>query len=135
MPDGVSLAMRPSRLRRRVRGVEAMTPFYWLVLGILITWRITHLVSNESGPWSMLERLRRRAGTGVVAELLACFYCLSLWVAAPFAFILAPGWRHRLLLWPALSGGAILLERIASRNEPQAPIILQEPEDPHVLRS
>jgi len=111
-----------------------MTPFYWLVLGILITWRVTHLVSKESGPWSILERLRRLAGTSVAAEMLSCFYCLSLWVAAPLAYLLAPGWRHRLLLWPALSGGAILLERMAARGEPATPIILEEPEDSHVLR-
>jgi hypothetical protein len=26
-----------------------MTPFYWLVLGILVTWRVTHLISVETG--------------------------------------------------------------------------------------
>lgn len=112
-----------------------MTPFYWLALGILVTWRVTHLVAVESGPWSVFERLRRRAGTGVVTELLTCFYCLSLWIAAPLAVLLAAGWRHRLLLWFALSAGAILLERLTLRNEPAAPIILHETEDPDVLRS
>ena len=109
--------------------------FYWLVLGILITWRITHLLSTESGPWDVLGKLRRFAGTSMFGELIGCFYCLSLWIAAPLAWLLAHGWRHRLLLWPALSAGAILLERLTSRNEPVAPVILEEPEDPHVLRS
>ena len=109
--------------------------FYWLVLGVLVTWRITHLFSTESGPWDVLGKFRRFAGTGMFAELLSCFYCLSIWIATPFACLLADGWRHRLLLWPALSAGAILLERITFRSEPAAPIILQEPEDPNVLRS
>jgi hypothetical protein len=121
--------------RTNVSGDDAMTPFYWLVLGVLITWRVTHLLSNENGPWNLLEKLRFATGTSVLAELLACFYCLSLWIAAPLAWILASGWRHRLLLWLALSGGAILLERLSSRNEPPAPIILQESEDSNVLRS
>jgi hypothetical protein len=112
-----------------------MTPFYWLALGILITWRVTHLVSVESGPWRIFEWLRRAAGTGVVAELLACFYCLSLWIAAPLAVLLGSGWRHRFLLWPALSAGAILLERLTLRSESATPILLSDTEDPDVLRS
>jgi hypothetical protein len=66
-------------------------------------------------------RLRRRAGTGVWGSLLDCFYCLSLWIAAPFAVILGTGWKERLLLWPALSAGAILLDRAASSPERHAP--------------
>jgi len=112
-----------------------MTPFYRLALGILITWRLTHLVSVESGPGGVFEKLRRTAGSGVVAELLACFYCLSLWVAAPLVVPLASGWRHRVLLWPALSAGAILLERMTLRGDSAAPIILNDTEDPDVLRS
>lgn len=109
--------------------------FYWLLVGILITWRVTHLLSTESGPWDILGKFRRLAGTGIVGELLSCFYCLSLWTAAPLAWLLADNWRHRILLWPALSAGAILLERITTRGESAAPIILEEPEDPNVLRS
>lgn len=106
-----------------------------LILAVLVTWRITHLLSTESGPWDVLGKLRRLAGAGQIAELLSCFYCQSLWIAAPFAWLVADGWRHRLLLWPALSAGAILLERVTTRDEPAVPVILQEPEDPHVLRS
>jgi hypothetical protein len=109
--------------------------FYWLLLGVLVTWRITHLFSTESGPWDVLGKFRGLARTGVFAELLGCFYCLSLWIAAPLAWLLADGWRHRLLLWPALSAGAILLDRATTRDEPAEPVILHEPEDPNVLRS
>jgi hypothetical protein len=38
-------------------------------------------------------------------------------VAAPLALLLGGAWAERLLLWPALSAGAILLERVASRGE------------------
>jgi hypothetical protein len=40
-----------------------------------------------------------------------CFYCLSMWIAAAFAAAAGSSWSERLLLWPALSGAAILLER------------------------
>jgi hypothetical protein len=112
-----------------------MMPFYWLALGILITWRVTHLISIETGPWRLFEKLRRLAGSGALGELFACFYCLSLWIAAPLAVLLGSGWRHRLLLWPALSAGAILLERATLRSDPAAPILFNDTEDPNVLRS
>jgi hypothetical protein len=113
-----------------------MTPYYLLILGILATWRITHLVVIEAGPWDVFGRLRRAAGSGALAELLGCFYCFSLWTAALFAYWLASTWRHRLLLWPALSAAAILLERLASRGEPAPqPLIFEDQEDHHVLRS
>jgi hypothetical protein len=105
-----------------------ISPFYSLLLGALATWRLTHMLSTENGPWNVFEKMRRAAGTGFLAELLACFYCLSLWIAAPLAVALATEWRHRLLLWPALSAGAILLERLSSRDQPAMPVILQESE-------
>ena len=85
--------------------------FYWLVLGALAVWRITHLLANEDGPWDLILRLRKLVGSGFWGQLMDCFYCLSLWVALPFAFVIAADWREGLLLWPALSGAAILLER------------------------
>ena len=88
--------------------------FYWLVLGVLVVWRVTHLLSAEDGPWDIVIRLRKKAGEGTLGKLLDCFYCLSLWVAAPLALLLGSGWPERLLLWPALSAGAILIERVMS---------------------
>ena len=84
--------------------------FYWLVLGVLSVWRITHLFQAEDGPWNLLVKFRRLFGDGIVGSLLDCFYCLSLWVAIPFAWWLGESWKERVLLWLALSGAAILLE-------------------------
>ena len=90
--------------------------FYRLVIGVLVVWRITHLLAAEDGPWDIVILLRRQAGAGFWGKLLDCFNCLSLWVAAPLALLLGGGWAGRLLLWLALSGGAILLERLTSRD-------------------
>jgi hypothetical protein len=46
--------------------------------------------------------------------LLDCFYCLSLWLAAPFAWWGSSQWLERGVLWLAISGGAILLERVTA---------------------
>lgn len=88
-----------------------------LVIATLAVWRVTHLISAEDGPVDILVRLRRLAGNSTVGRLMDCFYCLSLWVAAPIAFILTTPWLDRVLLWLALSGGAILAERIAAGRQ------------------
>jgi hypothetical protein len=109
--------------------------FYWLVLEILCVWRLTHLLHAEDGPWSLLLRLRRAVGNGFWGGLLDCFYCLSLWIAAPFALLLGQGWRERLLLWLASSGGAILLERSTTRSQAQvSSFYVEDEEGPHVPR-
>ena len=87
--------------------------FYGLALGILCVWRITHLLQAEDGPWDLVLRLRSAAGNGLLGAMLDCFGCLSLWVAIVFAALLAHGVLHGMLLWPALSGGAMLLQRLS----------------------
>ena len=100
--------------------------FYWFVLGTLGVWRIVHLLNAEDGPWNLLARLRQLAGAGFWGSLVDCFYCLSLWVAAPFAYFLGERWKDWLLLWPALSGAVILLQRLTSRREESPPTIYTE---------
>lgn len=89
--------------------------FFWFTVASLVVWRITYLLQAEDGPWNIIVRLRRLAGNSVIGGLLDCFYCLSVWVAAPLAYILGINWKERLLLWPALSAAAIILERVSNR--------------------
>ena len=87
---------------------------YGLLLGILCVWRITHLLNAEDGPGGWLVKWRELIGNGFWGDLLDCFYCLSLWVALPFAVWLGDELKGQLLLWPALSAGAILIERASA---------------------
>ncbi len=100
--------------------------FYWLVLGVLGVWRITHLLHAEDGPWDLLVKLRQFAGDRFFGSLMDCFYCLSVWVAAPFAYVIGVSTQEILLLWPALSGAAILLERLTAKPTDEAPTIYFE---------
>ena len=104
--------------------------FYWLVLGILCVWRATHLLHAEDGSWDLIVGLRRWAGNGFWGSLLDCFYCLSLWIGAPFAWLLGPDLRHCFLLWLALSGGAILLERATQPTSPSSAPYWKEEDSP-----
>jgi len=92
--------------------------FYWLTLGVLATWRITHLVQAEDGPWALVARVRRRAGNSFWGALMDCFYCLSVWVALPLAIAIGRTLGERALLWPSLSAAAILLERVSGGMAP-----------------
>ncbi len=103
--------------------------FYRLLLGILSVWRITHLLNAEDGPWEVVVRLRRIAGEGFWGQLLDCFYCLSVWIAAPFAFYLGGKPSDRILLWPALSAGAILLDSVIERGHGEEPALFVEDEE------
>ena len=96
-------------------------PIPLLFVAMLAIWRITHLFWAEDGPGDIFARLRRIAGPGFFGKLLDCFYCLSLWIALPFAGLIGRTWLERVVLWFALSGGAILLERVTSRNPPAPP--------------
>lgn len=95
--------------------------FYWLMLGVLAVWRITHFFNAEDGPFNVGVRLRRMMGSSVFGDLLDCFYCLSVWVAIAFALWIGSDWKEISLLWLAFSGGASLLERLTSHNEHDSP--------------
>lgn len=98
LPGGVAMS-RPSFASR-------------LVVGSLVTWRVTHLLAEEDGPADIIVRLRRRAGESELGELMDCFNCLSIWVAAVVSVAAAEQKREAVWMWPALSGAACLLERV-----------------------
>lgn len=100
---------------------------FQFVIAALAVWRLTHLLHAEDGPGRIFARLRKLSGAGFWGELLDCFYCLSLWLAAPFAWWVGELWPQRLLLWPAISGAAILLERATA---PAHPFYTEDPMEP-----
>jgi uncharacterized protein DUF1360 len=106
---------RPSRTSASRVGTEAFGARF--ALASLAIWRLTHLISEEDGPADIVIRLRRRAGDGWLGELMDCFQCLSLWVAAPFALLVSPRRRKTPLIWLALSGAACLLEQRSGERE------------------
>jgi hypothetical protein len=116
-------------------GQTGSTGELWMrfILAVLATWRVTHLLANEDGPADIIVRVRVWLGNGFVGSLMDCFECLSLWIAAPAAFLLS---RHLLMWaisWLALSGGACLLQRLGEK-----PVVIErglQPEgDDNVLR-
>jgi Protein of unknown function (DUF1360) len=95
-------------------------------LAVLATWRLCHLVTEEDGPGNAIARLRAKAGAGPAGELMDCFYCLSLWVAAPLALEVSRRRRETPLVWLALSGAACLVER-TTRERGAWDVLWEEP--------
>jgi Na+/pantothenate symporter len=85
------------------------------ILSVLAVWRISHLLACEDGPFDLVFKLRKIAGQGFFGNLLDCFYCLSLWIAIPFAILLSPDWTTGCVAWLALAGAAALLFKVTDR--------------------
>jgi hypothetical protein len=98
----------------------------WLrfLVAALATWRVTHLIVYEDGPWDVIARLRSRAGSGFFGRLMDCFYCTSIWAAAAATALLAPAPRDWVLVWLAISGAACLVHRIEER-----PVVVEQVEE------
>ncbi|HEX7584899.1 MAG TPA: DUF1360 domain-containing protein, partial [Prolixibacteraceae bacterium] len=81
----------------------------------LAVWRITHLLSQEDGPFDAVIQFRKLFGQSFFGNLLDCFYCLSLWVAVPFAILLCHQWLEGIVTWVSLSGAACLLFKLTEK--------------------
>lgn len=75
---------------------------YNLILLSLSTWRMSSMIRDEAGPYSIFERFRAWAGITeayyngkrelysngtLLSDILQCFWCLSIWVGAIVALI------------------------------------------------
>jgi hypothetical protein len=95
-----------------------MSDWMRFAVAVLATWRVTHLLASEDGPADLIFRFRALLGQSLAGKLMDCFYCLSLWIAAPAALFVSVRPAEWLLSWLALSGAACLLERMV--KEPVA---------------
>lgn len=94
----------------------------WFLIGSMAVWRVTHLLSKEDGPFDLVLRIRKKAGAGFFGSLLDCFYCLSIWVAIPFAIWLGNGYKEMVLIWLGFSGVACVIEIfLTQRNNDNRP--------------
>ena len=100
------------------------------LLGTLATWRLSRLLAREDGPGDVILKLRTRVDRTVLAGLMDCFYCLTVWVAPPVALAVARRPRDAVLVALALSGAACLLEQATSSVEPELMFVPDPPDLP-----
>lgn len=80
-------------------------------LTIFAVWRITSLLYAEQGPFGIFAIFRKFARR--FTRLFQCFWCVSIWVAIPFAVY--AGWNdvpHILIYWLGYSGASIIIHQI-----------------------
>jgi Protein of unknown function (DUF1360) len=95
---------------------------FWtrFALAVLAGWRVAHLLSREDGPGQVLANLRARLGSSPAGDLMDCFQCLSVWVAAPLTLFVTRRPGEFVPTWLALSGAACWIERLG-----QEPVLIQ----------
>ncbi|WP_299104042.1 DUF1360 domain-containing protein [uncultured Tenacibaculum sp.] len=89
---------------------------FTFILMMLAIWRITYLFSHEDGPLDVVIKIRMQLGQSFFGNLLDCFYCLSVWVAIPFAVWKANSIENFFLLWFSLSGAVCILQKLIEKN-------------------
>lgn len=99
-----------------------------LVLGILVVYRISYLVTNEEAPFGWMGRFRSWLGQRVkmqfglawtVAEVFHCQLCAGVWVSLIVGLLitcLASGWLDVVLVIFGLAGGQTVLARLTDRD-------------------
>ena len=109
---------------------------FWMrfTLAVLATWRVTHLLASEDGPADIIVRFRSLLGQSLAGQLMDCFNCFSIWVAAAAALFVSRRPLEWMFVWLALSGGACLLEGFTSHTLTQAGPTAMEGDMSTVLR-
>jgi len=85
-------------------------PLLFVLTGLAV-WRVTALVAYESGPFQILDRLRRRMVALRLERLIGCFHCLGLWIAGAGVLIVYELSWWSILLWFAVAGVVSIVER------------------------
>ena len=91
---------------------------------ILATWRLSYMITDESGPWGVFIRLRAKCGyvpsfddngkllpppDGTLAEWVTCTGCMSMAVG-PVLFLISLTWiGWWVCAWLALGACAIIV--------------------------
>jgi len=95
-----------------------MMTWFVLVLGSLATFRLSHLVTKERGPFALFERFRNAmpGGRGSLKEWVTCIWCFSLSTSAMICLLLwlggyALAWEFWVLHWLAFSSMSLLVHK------------------------
>lgn len=93
-----------------------------LLFFVLLTWRITVLITFDRGPADVLARFRsimgvtydefsQRQATNWFAEMLNCHFCSSFWIGLAVALVWYKDWSF-IIVGLALSAGSLIVDSI-----------------------
>lgn len=93
------------------------------ILAVLGSWRLCRFIIEDAGPLNVFGWLRDKIGTegipraGSLADLMGCYYCLSMYTSIPFAVWLATSIQEFLVYCLAISAGVAGINVIMKRIE------------------
>lgn len=80
-----------------------------LLIASLAVYRISRMIADEEGPFSVFTWLRGRFKPDTwIGRGLECIMCVSVWIALPVALWLGGDWW---LTWPALSSVTVIIRK------------------------
>lgn len=86
-----------------------MPPGLTFLLASLAVYRVSRMIADEEGPFSVFAKLRAHfKPDNWIGRGLECIMCVSFWVALPVALVVAPDWW---LWWPALSSVTVIIRK------------------------
>ena len=91
---------------------------YFVVLSFCV-YRISHLLSQEDGPFNFVINFRKLFGKSQLGQLMDCFFCISIWISFILSFIFVKDTIGNILMEGfAISGAAVAIHKLTSKNEP-----------------
>ena len=84
------------------------------VIAALATFRISVALAEEEGPFGIFRAWRGALDPDQTTWLgrgVNCVFCVSFWVALPFAVLIEPDLWRVPLVWFALAGAVVLIRR------------------------
>lgn len=94
--------------------------FLILVIGGLVTWRISHALVKELGPLGMFARIRarlaRKQRIGGLYDLFACTSCMSVWIGLVTALWVTQDAVDVLMYGFAFSAISMILQALFGKN-------------------
>ena len=101
----------------RATGRREMTVWIF-ILYALATWRISHVVAYEDGPYDVFDTFRKRAEKyETFGKLVSCLKCLSVWVAGAMSVTVAMSVDEFIVYTASLSAAAILFDAFVEHLE------------------
>lgn len=96
-----------------------MTPIT-IIVGGLVTWRLSRMVVKETGPFAIFARLRaflavKQKRPGGLYDLVSCVSCASIYIGALTALWLAGDVFEFTMYTFAFSAIAVLTERLFTK--------------------
>lgn len=87
-----------------------------LLLASLAVYRVSRMIADEEGPWSVFVRLRAAAPPETwLSRGLECIMCVAVWVALPITILIVLLGYTDVWLWPvtwlALSSVTVLIRK------------------------